>query len=191
MIGGCARLGCKSKRGTGRYCKPHHAAVESRSYRKHRVERNGRRRDKAEQRGDGQRARDSARAKLAVAIARGTLTKGRCARCPSSSSSSSSSSVTAYIADPEKWRDVVWVCRDHREDEIASRRAPIVVDEASQWAAERAAALADIALLTEPERDGLFRAAARGPAGITLSTSSPLFTIRLVKLFLAHKNALV
>ncbi|MGP6156268.1 MAG: hypothetical protein ACLPYS_01810 [Vulcanimicrobiaceae bacterium] len=40
-----------------------------------------RRRDAAAARGEDARARDSARAKLAMALRRGTLERGRCADC--------------------------------------------------------------------------------------------------------------
>jgi len=62
-----------------------------------------RRRDAAAGRGDDVRARDSARAKLAMALLRGTLARGRCVDC-------GDGKVIGMIADPAHWRDAVWVC---------------------------------------------------------------------------------
>lgn len=125
VIGICARPGCGKRRspdGEPRadcYCKECRAQISAKSFRKNRKARNGRRRERAELRSTEQIAMDSARAKVAMALKRGQLKRGRCVRC-----SSSSADVTALILDPAKALEVVWVCRDDRKVEIESRRAP-------------------------------------------------------------------
>jgi hypothetical protein len=47
-----------------------------------------------------------------MALKRGTIQRSHCAEC-------GSLKTTAYIADPAKWREIAWVCRDHRDDLIA------------------------------------------------------------------------
>jgi hypothetical protein len=46
-----------------------------------------------------------------MAIKRGTIARGHCAEC-------GSLKTTAYVADPAKWREIAWVCRDHRDELI-------------------------------------------------------------------------
>ncbi len=147
----------------------------------HRHERNARRRERADERTEAARAADSARAKLAVAIARGKIDKGRCLVCHRFEN------VTGYIADPNEWRDVLWLCRAHRADEIARRTAPPEVDPAVAWQAEREAALTEIPNLPDSERARLFAIAARGPSGIRLAPEAPLFMIQLVRAYRASR----
>jgi hypothetical protein len=132
-----------------------------------------------EYRDDTARAKDCARAKLFVAIARGTLTIAPCVVC------GGYDELTANIADPTRWRDVVWVCRDHRADEIARRTTPPPVDPAVVWQTERERALAAIAALPEVQQAALRAIAARGPAGIVNAPEAPFFTIRLVQAYTA------
>jgi hypothetical protein len=172
----CSKPGCRRPpRPNGRYCKPCFAQANRASHARHRKERNLRRRNRAAERDDDTQSRDNARAKLGVALARGTIVKGPCVAC------GGHTKVTAYIANPALSREVVWVCREHRRDEIAKRTpAP---DPAELWQRRREAALRAIAALPEPERARLHAIAARGPAGIVLRPEAPLFLIRLVQAY--------
>jgi len=147
----------------------------------HHKERNARRRTRAAYRDDTARAKDCARAKLFVAIARGKLPKGRCVRC------SAWDDVTALILDPAKWREVVWVCRDHRADEIARRTKSPEVDPAVAWQTERERALTANAALPEPQQAALRAIAARGPAGMVIAPEAPFFTVRLIQAYAAWR----
>jgi hypothetical protein len=113
----CGRAGCeKSCRTGGRYCRACCAAASRRSHARHRRERNARRRDRAAERDALARMRDSARAKLYVAIARGKMEKGSCAVC-------GCGEVTAFIVDPARWWEAIWLCREDRHEEIVRRLA--------------------------------------------------------------------
>jgi len=129
-------------------------------------------------RDDDARARDSSRAKLAMALRRGTLKRGRCREC-------GAREVVGLIADPADWRAVVWVCREHRQAEIERRRdgAAQRAADAKQaaWYAERARVLAAIELLPPVERAQLHALAALGPAGTQLSPGAPLYVMNLVR----------
>jgi hypothetical protein len=178
----CSKPGCRRPpRAEGRYCKPCFAAANRDSHDRHRAQRNARRRDRARYRDDDARTTDSARAKLYVALARGKEHRKPCVVCKSPQD------LTAYIADPARWREALWICRTHRSDEIARRTAPPEVDPALAWQAEREAALAAIAGLPEAERTRLYAIAARGPAGIVLRPEQLLFTIRLVQAYRAAR----
>jgi hypothetical protein len=174
----CSKPGChRPPRADGRYCNPCFAAANRDSHDRHRAQRNARRRGRARYRDDDARARDSARAKLYVAIARGKEHRKPCVVCKGWED------LTAYIADPTHWREAVWICRTHRSDEIARRTAPPEVDPTVAWQTEREAALAAIARLPVTERTRLYAIAAQGPAGIILRPEQPLFTIRLVQAY--------
>jgi len=178
----CSKPRCKNTpTPDGRYCKACFAAASRASHERHHKERNARRRTRAEYRDDAARVKDSARAKLFVAIARGKLPKGRCVRC------SAWDDVTALILDPAKWREVVWVCRDHRADEIAWRTKSPEVDPAVAWQTERERALTAIAALPEAQQAALRAIAARGPAGMVIAPEAPFFTIRLVQAYAAWR----
>jgi hypothetical protein len=180
----CGAAGCRRRaRPGGRHCLPCHAAAVRRWRHNHRHELAVRRRDGGAARPDDARARDSARAKLAMALRRGTFERGGCRFC-------GASGAIALMADPARWREVVWVCREHRqaeyerrEDEAAQRAAEAKL---TAWAEERAQVLAAIALLP-PERQAQFHAlAAQGPAGITLSPHAPLYEMNLVRAYQAQ-----
>jgi hypothetical protein len=178
----CSKPRCKNTpTPDGRYCKTCFAAANRASHERHRKERNARRRTRADYRDDKARATDSARAKVFVAIARGKMLKGRCVRC------SCWDDITALILDPAKWREVVWVCRDHRADEVARRTTPPPVDPAVVWQTERERALAEIAALPAAQQAALRAIAARGPAGMTIAPDAPFFTIRLVQAYTAWR----
>ncbi len=182
-IARCARGKCRRRpRENGRYCALCHAAANRRSHRKHRKERNARRRDRAKNRDEVARARDSARAKLYVAIARGTVIKGVCRVCHRHAN------VVAHIADTACWRDAVWFCREHRYS-ARETNATRPVSKAPTWINERDAALAAIALLSKEERAALYEIAAVGPAGVRLDPAAPLFSIQLVRAYRRRRRS--
>jgi hypothetical protein len=79
---------------------------------------NARRRNVAADRDGDKRAADSARAKVAMALKRGTIARGHCTVC-------GSLKTTAYIADPAKWREIVWVCRCENPKRMGLRAPPL------------------------------------------------------------------
>jgi len=181
LIRFCGARGCKRRaRPGGRHCTACHAAAVRRWREEHRRGLAVRRRDAAADRDDDARARDSARAKLAMALRRGTIARGCCREC-------GDSEVMGLIADPAQWRKVVWVCREHRETELERRRE---VDErrayeAKQaiWYDERARVLAELELLPPDERARLSAVAVNGPAGMQLNPGSPLYVMNLVRVY--------
>jgi len=142
-----------------------------------------RRRNAATLRDDEARARDSARAKLAMALRRGTLERGSCRVC-------GNSEVFGLIAEPARWRLVVWVCREHRQTEIDRRREDAeqraTAAKQAAWYVERTRVLAAIDLLQPDEQAQLHALAASGPRGMRLSPSAPLYVMNLVRLFRAR-----
>jgi len=187
LIRFCGARGCKRRaRLGGRHCSFCHAAAVRHWREDHRRELAVRRRDAAAVRGDDARARDSARAKLAMALRRGTLDRGRCADC-------GDTAVIGLIADPARWREAVWVCREHRAAELERRLEDMErrAYEAKQavWYDERAQALAAIELLPSDEQARLRALAARGLGGLRLSPDAPLYVMNLVRAYeasLAH-----
>ena len=177
----CSAPGCRRRtRPGGRHCPGCHSAAVRRWRDEHRREIAARRRDAATLRDDEARARDSARAKLGMALRRRTLERGSCRFC-------GDAEVIGLIAEPSRWRDVVWVCREHRQAELDRRR-----DDADQraaevkqaaWYEERARVLAAIELLPPDEQAQLRELAVRGPAGMRLSPGAPLYVMNLVRLF--------
>jgi len=91
------------------------------------------------------------------------------------------------IADSAKWREVVWVCRQHRETELERRRGAderrMYEAKQADWYHERAQVLAAIELLRPAERAELYALAARGPAGMRLSPGAPLYVMNLVRVY--------
>ena len=180
----CGASGCRRRaRPGGRHCRSCHAAAVRRYRDDHRQELAVRRRDAAAMRDRDARAHDSARAKLAMALRRGTLLRGGCRDC-------GAGDVIGLIGDPARWRDVVWVCRTHRAAEVERLRQTGAqrAYEAQQaaWYDERAHVLAAIELLPPPERARLHALAAIGPAGTRLAPGAPLYVMNLVK---TYKNA--
>lgn len=187
LIRFCGAHGCKRRaRPGGRHCALCHAAAVRRWREEHRRELAVRRHDAAADRDDDACARDSARAKLAMALRRGTLERGRCREC-------GGDDVIGLIEEPARWREVVWVCREHRAAELERRREDMErrAYEAKQavWYAERAQALAAIELLPSDEQARLRALAARGLGGMRLSPDAPLYVMNLVRAYeasLAH-----
>jgi len=183
----CGAHGCRRRaRPGGRHCSLCHAASVRRWRDAHAFELAVRRRDAAGARDDDARARDSARAKLAMALRRGKLTRGFCAVC-------GSKDAVALIPDPRRPFDVAWACRPHREimwercredtERLTSsgRQAEMNV--------ERARLLAAIADLEPVERASLHVQAQRGPAGIRVSAEAPLYTMNLIRAYKAQLDA--
>ncbi len=184
LIRFCGAAGCKCRaRPGGRHCSGCHAAAVRYWREGHRRELTVRRRDAAALRDDETRARDSARAKLAMALRRGTLARGRCVGC-------GDAQVIGLIADPAKWREVVWVCRQHRETELERRRGAderrMYEAKQADWYDERARVLAAIELLPPDERARLHAIAERGPRGIRFNPGSPIFVMNLVRNYKAR-----
>ncbi len=178
----CGARGCKRRaRPGGRHCPSCHAAAVRRWREDHRRDLAARRRDAAAVRDHDVRARDSARAKLAMAVRRGAIARGRCLDC-------GEAQVIGLIADPARWREVVWICREHRETELERRRGASErrTYEAKQvvWYDERARVLAAIELLPLAERAELHALAARGPAGMRLLPGAPLYVMNLVHVYM-------
>ncbi len=181
LIRFCGAPGCKRRaRSGGRHCPVCHTAAVRRWRERNERELAVRRQDAAAARNADARAHDSARAKLAMALRRGTLTRGRCREC-------GARGVVGLIADPADWRVVVWVCREHRTTELERRRdaAAQRAADAKQaaWYAERARVLAALELLPPAERARLHALAARGPAGTQLSPGAPLYVMNLVRFY--------
>jgi len=184
LIRFCGAKGCRRRaRPGGRHCSDCHAAAVRRWREDHRRELAVRRRDATATRDDGARARDSARAKLAMALRRGTLERGRCREC-------GEADVIGLIEEPSRWREAVWVCREHREVELERRREDMerraYQDKQAAWYNERARVLAAIELLPPNERAQLHALAARGPAGTQLSPGAPLYVMNLVRVYKLH-----
>ncbi len=183
LIRYCGATGCRRRaRPGGRHCAGCHAAAVRRYRDEHRRALAVRRRDAAATRDDDARARDSARAKLAMALRRGTLERGCCREC-------GARAVVGLIADPADWRAVAWVCREHRAAELERRREDAAQRTAdakqAAWYDERARVLAAIELLPPDERATLQALAARGPAGTQLSPDAPLYVMNLVRAYKA------
>ena len=179
----CSAPGCRRRaRPGGRHCPACHSAAVRRWRDEHRREIAARRRAAATLRDDEARARDSARAKLGMALRRRILERGCCRIC-------GDAEVIGLIAEPARWREVVWICREHRQAELdrrhedAERRAA----EAKQatWYEERARVVDAIDLLPPDEQARLHALAALGPRGMRLSPGAPLYVMNLVRLFKA------
>jgi len=179
----CSTKACRgTARPGGRHCLLCHARAVQR-YRDRRAQQlAARRRDADALRDDRTRAADSARAKLAMALRRGTMQRGVCQIC-------GTTDVLGIIEDPARWREVVWVCREHREAELERRREDAAQRTANAkqaaWYDERARVLAAIELLPLDERARLEALAERGPAGMRLSPGAPLYVMNLVRAFKA------
>jgi len=177
----CGATGCRRRaRPGGRHCSFCHAQAVRRWREDHRHALAARRRDAATLRAADARARDSARAKLAMALRRGTIARGLCVDC-------GDAQVIGMIADPARWREVVWVCRQHRETELDRRRGAeerrIYEAKQADWYDKRAQVLATIKLLPAAERAELYALAARGPASMRLSPGAPLYVMNLVRVY--------
>jgi hypothetical protein len=177
----CGAMGCRRPaRLGGRHCNTCHAAAVRRWREKNESELAAERREAATLRNADTRARDSARAKLAMAIRRGKVTRDRCRFC-------GSDSVIALMADPTKPLEVVWVCRADRQAEIDRRKADearrVAAATQSDWQRERVEALAAIALLPLEVQAELKAIGARGPAGLKLSPEAPLYSMQLVRAY--------
>jgi len=180
----CSTKACRgTARPGGRHCLACHARAVRRYRDRHAQQLATRRRDAAVLRDEATRAVDSARAKLAMALRRGTMVRGLCQIC-------GTAEVMGIIEDPQGWRDVVWVCRRDRDEARERQRygqAEIArARERAAWADERTQVLAAIELLPPDERTRLCALAAQGPAGSTLSPEAPLYVMNLVRVYRAR-----
>ncbi len=168
----CPRIACPG----AWYCKQHNAAAAQAWRARNRTSHKAKRREVAANRTEEARAADNARAKLAVYIARGKISRQPCIepRC-------ASDDVTAYIADPAQWRTPTWVCRDHRHATVEDmERRERELQNRDAYAVRRDVALAIFDALPADMQAAIRERAARGPMGLTLSPESPLFLQRLV-----------
>jgi hypothetical protein len=183
LIRFCGTPKCRRRaRPGGRHCPACHIAAVHRWRETHRRELNARRRDTAAVRDPEARTRDSARAKLAMAIRREKVAKGRCAEC-------GAAEVTAYMADPARPLEVVWLCRDDRRDGIERIAADVLrVAERAAWDKRRAGAVAGLALLPAVVQAQLHAQAQRGIGGLRLSPDAPLYMMTLVRLYERYRD---
>jgi len=186
LRGICSTKACRgTARPSGRHCLACHARAVQRYRDRHAQQLAARRRDADALRDDRTRAADSARAKLAMALRRGTMQRGVCRRC-------GTTDVMGIIEDPQQWRDVTWACRrdrdvarERRRDEQAQLAAQ---RERATWAEEWTRVLAAIDLLPPDVRRRLHELAARGPVGIRLSPEAPLYVMNLIITFSTYKS---
>ena len=181
----CSTKACRgTARPGGRHCLACHARAVQRYRDRHAQQLTTRRRDAAVLRDEATRAADSARAKLATALRRGTMKQGLCQIC------GTTAEVMGIIEDPQQWRDVSWVCRrdrDEARERQRDRQAEVArARERAAWAEERTRVLAAIELLPPNERAQLHALAGRGPASWTLSPDAPLYVMNLVRVYKAH-----
>ncbi len=107
----CSTKACRgTARPGGRHCLACHARAVQRYRDRHAELLTTRRRDAAALRDEATRAADSARAKLATALRRGTMKQGLCQIC------GTTAEFMGIIEDPQQWRDVSWVCRRDRDE---------------------------------------------------------------------------
>ncbi len=180
----CSTKACRgTARPGGRHCLACHARVVRRYRDRHAQQLATRRRDADTRRDDATRAADSARAKLAMALQRGMMKRGLCQIC-------GTADVLGVIEDPARWREVVWVCREHRQAELERRQdaAAQCAADAKQaaWYDARTQALAAIELLPPAEQARLHALAQQGPAGTRLSPGAPLYVMNLVRVYRAR-----
>jgi hypothetical protein len=117
-----------------------------------------------------------------MAIRRGKLAKGRCAEC-------GAAKVTAYMADPARPLEVVWLCRDDRLDGIERIAADVQrVAERAAWDKRHAGAVAGLALLPAVVQAQLHSQAQRGIGGLRLSPDAPLYMMTLVRLYERYRD---
>jgi hypothetical protein len=176
----CSKPGCRRPpKPDARYCKPCFANANRKSHHRHRAARNSRRRDRTDDRDQATRDGDSARAKLAVAIKRGTLKKHPCARC------GAREDLTGFIADPKNWREVLWLCRDHHQTE---RERRVKNAKRAAWAELRARFAAEWPSLPTDVQARLSAEVEHLPAVITLRAAreSPFYQQQLVAAFGRH-----
>jgi hypothetical protein len=182
LIRFCGADGCKRvARSGGRHCRPCHAAAVRRWREVNRAPLAVRRRDAAAARDADVRARDIARAVLAMAIRRGKVARGGCGVC------GSRDDVIATIADPAAPLAVQWICRADQRAAREARRVEnasrVAAAARATWERERSDALAAIAELPPAIRAELHVAAARGPVGIRLGPDAPMYRMQLVRAY--------
>lgn len=177
----CGRPRCdRVARPSGRYCRPCAAEATRRWRDAQRAAINARRRDRAGQRGEAERRRDSARAQLAVYVQRGRVTPERCAIC------GTRADVGPYQPDPHRPLIAVWLCRDDRAAGIADAQRR---RDREAFDARRAAAAIALARLSAEEQL-LLRDRACIVKGVRILPDAPLARMSLVMLVERHLAAL-
>jgi len=150
----CSKPRCRrSARAGGRYCRPCSTEASARWYRANRAEILARRLGRRDERDEEQRARDSARAYVAVYARRGKLARARCVVCDDPN-------VQPSWRNPKLPLEVSWICREHARDqrETAASTARDVAALKVEYAELRDA----IALLPRPVQRQLHEEAMRG-----------------------------
>lgn len=150
----CSKPRCRrSARAGGRYCRPCSTEASARWYRANRAEILARRLGRRDERDEEQRARDSARAYVAVYARRGKLARARCVVCDDPN-------VQPSWRNPKLPLEVSWICREHARDqrETAASTARDVAALKVEYAELRDA----IALLPQPVQRQLHEEAMRG-----------------------------
>lgn len=150
----CSKPRCRrTARPGGRYCRPCASEASARWYHAKRDEILARRLGRRDERDDDRRARDSARAYVAVYERRGKLARGRCVVC-------NDPEVQPTWRDPKVPLAVRWLCREHARDErdAATSAAASVASLKAEYAELQAA----IALLPQAVQRQLHEQALRG-----------------------------
>lgn len=167
----CARPRCRRPaRPAGRYCRPCASEATQRWRDADRSTINARRRDRAGQRDEGERRRDSARAQLAVYVQRGRVTRGRCSVC------GTRTNVGAYQPDLKRPLEAVWLCPDDRAAGIAAEHRR---RDSDAFAVRREAAVSAFARLPAADQQRL-RDAACLVKGVRISAEAPLARMTLI-----------
>ncbi len=174
----CGTRGCRRHaRPSGRHCAACHAAAVRRWRDRSRVALNERRRLHAAGRDEEERARDSGRAALAMALKRGTLTRGWCVVC-------ADRNTIAHQGDPHRPLAVTWVCRRDRPvfmERLAAERDREV--QQSAWNERRLRCERELPLLPPSVQAAIAAEAAIRPVGLTLAAETPLYAMNCVRIF--------
>lgn len=190
----CAKRGCKAdaRAGGGRLCRACHA-IATRNWR-HLRKSEAPPRTKSASSSSPAVAR---RVALKRAIERGDITRGECIR-----GLGHAGVVAIFGREPtpgatgkDRFEGLIWICRaclhDFRnsaaEDARARQAEAQATIERHKSAARIENALAELERLTPQKRAEIEALAARGPAGLRLAPTSPLYQQRLAKLLLDEK----
>ncbi len=150
----CSKSGCRgTARPGGRYCRPCATEASARWYEAKREGILARRHGRRDERNEEQRARDSARAYVAVYERRGKLERARCSVC-------NDPNVQPTWRNPKLPLVVRWLCREHARDERET--AASTARDRAAIKAEYAELQAAIALLPQAVRSQLHDQAMRG-----------------------------
>ena len=175
----CAKTRCRqTARPGGRYCRRCATEASARWYRAHQAEILARRCGHRDERGDEDRARDSARSYVAVYLRRGKLERRPCEVCKDPN-------VQPTWRDPRHPLEVRWLCREHARDqrEAADAHAREVTALRTQFGELTAA----IALLPPGVQRELHDQAMRGI--LVRRVGDLMYYWNLRRAFTAHESA--